>query len=1405
MMLSRAVLLCLLASSVLAEEAAPESVMEKPLLKVDATSATDSDHQEAGGEASNTRKYRMSETELSERQGPLQGMDVVTMTVNALNPMPYLIGGLKGVRGVMRERFFPWSGMMINNFQRTLPRPLPRYRYRGGNGGGHGGHMGHAGNGAGGSDDERFREDGRGSGGGGIGSSQENFRENGGFGRGTRRPFNQHFSNMQDDINTLMTDDPLRNMHGHQHKNPQSGFDTPKPHSILSTSKPASFRTTRGPRPLHNTQRPRTISNTHRPRPIISTLRPDTVRKPNKISFHNSSPNVNHSSHPKNNNTPSSDKKKVIIEIPKELQDIAVLEVSMHSNGDISIGPGSTTTSKTTQAPPSPSPITISDKMPPAFLPLFPPFPPGMNEHGFMHGNTPELRSSYPSNIHHGFNTNQNGRVDSKANILCVRAKREDKINSIQDVLRMQNSKNIDKIGENEINFELNCVRNQQATPYQSHSSPFSNEPHPMQLPTTYLRENPVPHFSANFGPDKHNINHIYFVPISMPLSQTSSNSHLSSASAQVPQHAKPKIHDTSNDNPVYYIDITIPGNTQEDPLVTTKVARKKRSLQFDGWYPLDVSNPMSDDPTIGYQPPPLERVHFSDEPVTKNPLFPVKPKNPTVFVVRSEPKEPQYHSVYGTENIEYFHIHPQTNTIRAFRSPSQSVGAIQFISAPQFGDTGEHQQSDNYQESLNENQGIKKGYFYSDIPNKEPGFSDKSDIFDDVDYDQDMEGSFSEYSVIAHPYRWRNRNRSNPQRFRYSQLSSPRRRQDFIDIPPSREPENRRSSQPALYELLGNFKYESQIEETPYLGSATDSAKTAIFREVPPPEFFQNRPLRKNNIPISGPRGPAYRQTGLDADESSSRPWYLINTKSERRREPSIASYIHPETRLGDERVHYKPLGPVSYVSKETEKERIRDPFYNPHLDDHMNSYKPSTSLTANSLSELLQIFRFTQVTDKPGRGITDEPITFVREFRYTRPTEETPTTIPTFDEEPQTTFKYTSTPPTVTETTMIDTTSEVAKNVRYDAVADTNSIDGYLFSDSEASPEYAHPEVKPNIIAIHGKGLDTSKGIVKDDGTINDSTSSSTSPFEPQSISVTQKELRPAFDNLEIIYPGRPPKITTSTPSSWPLYIIHEGHSKVRVFGINTAADKPSSFKSSLKSVPIIESSTITSTSQFTTTKSLPNITTTDTFIKTPFLVYQNSTTESTPTATTTSSTTTGTSTQNLNDYDLTSIVSRHEYDYYYYDEGDASSDLAFGEEYYTEGVHTSALEAPISENPLLIPSYRLLTGDLDTSEDTDTFSHIFQDRLPRAYNPASPKSDQMPLLPAVKFTREQLSEARPVFFTKRQQKTEIVNSDESVSQPFEYLSHLQQLKRERIFATKENSTNLKAADQDMTLSKA
>ncbi|XP_042875593.1 uncharacterized protein LOC122255524 [Penaeus japonicus] len=1328
---SVAVLLVAAAAVAAATEGPAEAVVERPAAAAAAV---------ASGAA--TLEDFDSESQVllaSGRQGAPHGRGMLSMAFDAMNPVPYFMGGLRGVRQVMQQRLVPFRGMMLNNFQRNLPRPGSRFR----GGGGSKNALGLGGRGF------------RGGGGGGGGKRPLSSGLRGGNGGGPSNDF------LQGSLST--TKQPSNSFTSTHNPSLSNDFGTLKPASIVGGKRPSLDASTRTPSPISDIGSTKAFSQT--------TSTPAILTNPPSAS----------SILPASNDKEGT--RVINIQIPKELQDIPVLEINMKPNGDISIGPGGGGTDASFSDTQTSTATADLPDAPDSFSQDFDngDFDSSVDNPGTFDYNSP-LRSG------------QEGFDQLDTSFQTFPPESPGRVNSIQDILRMQNLGTTNNVFGSGM-FDVAPMTRMQPLLLDNENG-HTNDPVLNNVPNSFSRHNLLSNFPSTFPPDRNNVNHIYFVPFNMQPTSPTSVPAAQNKSQPIPLQTE--IKSVKKDSPIYYIDITLPGQ-RGNPIV--KTSRAKRSLQydFDGWFPLDVSNPMADDPTVGYQPPPLTQVHFSAEPMAKKPMYPVRPENPPVFVVRSEKVQPEYDAVYGTENIEYFHIHPQTNVIRAFRSPSQNVGAIRFVSAPQFGE-GEEQTSDSPK---------KNGSDHPSAADKEPGTADQADDYAkgggeiqfsgpeaqyDMNYEDDMDGAFSE----IHPTMVRGR---PGHIFQYSsgdyeERPSLTRRQDYLGNRNS----DRTRSRVALYELLGNHNPESQIEEAPYLGSATDSAGVSNIRKVLPPTFFRNLPNRRPSTTRTSPGRAPSRREGEDYDEaspSSTRSWFLIETRSERpdrKREPSIASYIHPETHSGDEKIHYKPYGPVSYIPRGVKR---GEHIHNPHLDDHMNSYKPSTSLTANSLSELLQIFRYTQVTDLPKeRGATENPTT-LREFRYTRPTEEPPTTPPTFF---PSSLRYTTPPPTADELSTDTAVTEKEPGTYFDAVADTNSLDGYLFSDSEASPEYARPQLRPNVVIIESKDSNDSKGVVRESSTVRVvSTSSVTSkPSE----TTASEPVKTNFEDLEVIFSG-------SKSLSSPLYVIHQGHSKVRVFGINSAEDKSqddfgfndkvvfSTFKpassenitstTSTTSTTTTTSSTptpTTSTTTSTTTESttVTSSTATTTLSTTPFLVDEDTATDATPTDTTPEP-----STQMVTEYELLPVGDNDEYEYYYYDDG-VLHDMAVGDDYRSEGGVRPTLKLP---NPPLPRPSREAHGSplvsspldppgLDAYPSPSSFSYLFQERLPHV-EPLLPQQGESGGAPAQALAKDTLSVPRAVFFTKRQPGSQNSRDDVRISHPFEYLSELSHLEKE------------------------
>lgn len=1273
---------------------------------------------------------------VSQRQGVPGGMtDAISSTLNVLNPIPYLMGGIYGMRQVMHQRLHPFQSMNTRYIPRpnrfpgghraTLPNQPGSGKFRIAPGGlrfgGGGGSSGSV-NGGGKLEDS--------SGGGGAPLNDGNGGGNGvGASRGNE--MHKYFHDMKKKEEGF-----LRQFRGTRPENTQIKplALSPRPLQPLSTLFPPDSGI-----------KQKEDFGTPKPRSIM-THRPNFSYFPRNVSFPSVHPNTTNPefksilTNAESSGIHGKKLTRVIkIRVPEEMQDLAVLEISMKANGDISLSGGSEEENQSEPHHQSPRGAVRPSKhsvTPPMGLPssLTNILAEDYRRHNFDNDFQDAIfRRDVVTEIH----------KDSDVQDIIIKPYETSKL---QDIIRMQTAEDTNSALLGALPVDLNPINSLQPVVLTSND---------MQL------NNPVVNY-PNI-PTNENMNKYKFVPLSV-LPFHSDTERVNPSRPLLPIHRK-ESNLGKHHSAVYYIDIIIPGNPGGMPSVNAKrLTRRKRNLDFDGWFPMDVSNPMSDDPTLAYQPPPLDRVHFSNDPVSEKPLYPVRPENPTVFVVRSELHEPEYHSVYGTENVEYYHINPQSNTVRAFRSPSFTIG--EGTSAPTQAEVTTSIPTMAFDEGMMESSTAPE--INSDIPERETGFSEKSDNIHETkevsitesfvqeksdcqtDSGSDLEGAYSEYrpSVVERPdllYLLRDRRKKVSERPRIQgqrrRTSLPRRRHDTLSIPQKSDPP---SSRLPLYELLGNRPRESQIEESPYLGSATDSAGASFVREKPPPNFrySSQRTSSSRHSPVTSRA--RIRDNSSKKPQSPTRPWYLIDTRSSdssRRREPSIASYIIPETLSGDDKVHYKLQGPVSYVNNKKEK-TLSDLIDNPHLDDHMNSYK--STLIANSLSELLQIFRYTQVTNGPDDPTTEEPVT-VREFRYTRPTDETPTT-----EIFPSNFRYTPSPSKFSDPTTEAGITEKVPAVYPDAVADTNSLDGYLFSDSEANPEYANPRVSTNVVINENKNASKNKGAARGNSKVQINASL------VQRTSATPLTLK----NVQTIYPGPAPARKTS--SSSPQYVIYQGHSKVKVFGASSAEEddwskvdtkdifmgskQNTSNASSTVTPPTLNTTSLpTSITSPTTPTSLTPLSTTKSIISSTFFssVQQS----------TTPSATEHTSHPDVLEVTIPTTISE-EYEYYYTDDNYDVTDLAFGD-YQSEGVGQPLIYVPGQLPPPPSAAHtshalaQLLAGE-------DQNSNNFFDQSAVRKSPQLEDSFPLALSPAVAHTRAELSGDRLSVLSEQQNDT-------------------------------------------------
>ena len=125
------------------------------------------------------------------------------------------------------------------------------------------------------------------------------------------------------------------------------------------------------------------------------------------------------------------------------------------------------------------------------------------------------------------------------------------------------------------------------------------------------------------------------------------------------------------------------------DNIDSSKVQRKSRRLpnsnaksdiRYTSWNPLDPTDPMKNEETLSYSPPTNKRVHFSGEPYPPaKPMYPIEPKNPTVFVARESKSKPEIDRIYGTEEMNYMHYEPKTRTIKSFKR-SGNKRVVKFV-----------------------------------------------------------------------------------------------------------------------------------------------------------------------------------------------------------------------------------------------------------------------------------------------------------------------------------------------------------------------------------------------------------------------------------------------------------------------------------------------------------------------------------------------------------------------------------------------------------------------------------------------------------------------------------------------------------------------------------------------------
>ena len=624
------------------------------------------------------------------------------------------------------------------------------------------------------------------------------------------------------------------------------------------------------------------------------------------------------------------------------------------------------------------------------------------------------------------------------------------------------------------------------------------------------------------------------------------------------------------DDSNIYYIDITLPDKKGEAPIIEHGMEdskkrskrdadrsapqymfsedRKRRLMQYTGWNPVNDRNPLNNEPTVSYKPPPLQKVHFGQDPPSTKPLYPIVPKNPPVYVVRKQKKTPEIDEVYGTEKVEYIHIEPKSKTIRAFRPRGRGVPVLKFVR--RLDPAKERDLRRGSRKNINQviSRVDKPLHFDNSKITYNPSIIQRKITDLDSSLSQNLNSVYP--LVRAVPVgrstgETPSSNAAHARGIRPTTITPEQILQARLQL-------SRLPLLSPLQEILRNLP---QIQQGQVQRMSPSAPGDSVVREVPPPNFSN-----KQSEPL--------------LHQSSEPVETVLFTRS---KQPIDRSDNYPDS---------------SSPPYETLQIRGNGNVHNYRL----KSRSPQKSITANRLSDLLQIFKHINATEPPPTTTTaPPPVTIMKGFRYTKPTEAPPTTTTS---RPTTThrfrlptaFRYSyarkpnpfiqNTLTTTTAATYIPTRTATTKpkylskrkkvslsslsskassgipDVTFDRVAETNSLDGYLFSDSEASPKYRKTQVKPKIVkkavsnvtakyakSAKSKALASNKvsikvlGKTKDKGEIVHRTNS-----------------RPLQSEFEVIYTKKSKSITTPKPKPKPKpetpFVIIQGHSKVSVF---------------------------------------------------------------------------------------------------------------------------------------------------------------------------------------------------------------------------------------------------------------
>ncbi|KAB7505847.1 hypothetical protein Anas_04199, partial [Armadillidium nasatum] len=683
----------------------------------------------------------------------------------------------------------------------------------------------------------------------------------------------------------------------------------------------------------------------------------------------------------------------------------------------------------------------------------------------------------------------------------------------------------------------------------------------------------------------------------------------------------------------------------------TVKTNTRRNFLDYDGWQPLNRFDPMSEEPTLIYKPPSLERVHFGKDPPKERPLYPVLPVNPPVYVIRAEPAEKEIHAIYGTENINYLHVNPKTQQAKAY----SAFGKNRFHERNSFQKNIPPKIEKNNSSSSFSLSDILKSFVHTNVESLNPASNSTSketeeEIITSIKNDTNFEVTNEAKTIVENAQEkttttaattttttetttsstttgttttstttgtttgtttttTNNNNNKNTHldiidliepNYTVNIASSSNKTQSPEKTDEENEILNSQFSVKSLAidddyyyiyedEVDENPNYDFQIESNvaksnydpfasiipkvsnvhsykdknsknpevneekeddgdPYYAEASETVEQRVSTRAPLHQLLRNFDgVQYDQYIFSASENREKEHTDKDSQTTSrsrltipfkpqiatgrkissptlgvnSRDWYLIDTRSKTKKD------IDPRWKSSfDERDYF--------IDRSTSKYSESQNLYKSFSESKLNALKPHESLTANSLSELLQIFKYV-TTPNPIQRFSDFNAYQNRQrtFRYTKPTE------PPNQARYFTTFRY-----TVPVTRLVETTESTPdvdvygvndpSKVINDTVAETNSLDGYLFSDSINAPKYSKPEVQPNIVKISEKRATSRKPI---------KISKKESKMDKDA--VQRGDIAPPFV-IEIKESDRQPFSES--------YRIHQGHSRVKVYGLNS-----------------------------------------------------------------------------------------------------------------------------------------------------------------------------------------------------------------------------------------------------------